>query len=164
MGETKSMTIYLGGPIDDISDADAYGWRIEIGRHCPTGCLFFDPAGAYYGAGLGTAREVDHMNRVALVHCDGLLVNLGGPGRGFGSIREIEFARMHGKPVAVATGGTPIVSLTAHDLLTAETVDEALMLLIAAVREHQDAPKGMMIQLPSIWATPPQEGEDGEDE
>lgn len=160
MNAPKSMTIYLSGPIDDLPIEDATGWRLELGRHCPSGCLFFDPAGAFYGAGIGTAREVDHLNRVALSHCDGVLVNLSGPGRGFGTIREIEFARLHGKPVAVATGATPIVSLTAHDLMLAETIDEALDLLMQAIRERQDAPQGMMIQFPDIMMRPPEDEED----
>jgi nucleoside 2-deoxyribosyltransferase len=144
----KSMTIYLAGPIDGINTQEAQGWRRRVASSAPTGVLFFDPSRAWWGATPATAAAVDHGNRIQIMSCDGVLANLSGPGRGFGSVREIEFARLHGKPVAVVSR-EPLVSLTAHDLFLHTDIEAALMELLQAVRDEQDAPRvsGMMIRL-----------------
>lgn len=152
----ETMTIYLAGPIDGVSEDEARGWRRQVIESAPTGCLFFDPSSAWGGASAATAEALDQGNRGVLYNCDGVLVNLSGPGRGFGTIRELEFGRGQGKPVAVAEGDHQIVSFLKYDLMVATTVDQAFTLLLEAIRARQDRPRMLMIPLPNM----PQDGDD----
>lgn len=139
----KTMTIYLAGPIDDIPEPEARRWRNELALGAPTGCLFFNPTTAWSGASQMTAQALDYGNRVAIVAADGLLANLSGPGWGFGTIREIEFARSQKKPVAVALGDRDPVSLLLHDVAVAVDVDAALGSLVEMIRRNQDKPPAL---------------------
>lgn len=135
----RTMMIYLAGPIDDVSGEEARGWRQHLADVAPTGVLFFNPATAWGNAGPATAQALDYGNVHVLQRCDGLLANLMGPGRGFGTTMETERARIMGKPVAIAQGDFPIVSLCAHNFILKETVEEAFDALIDAIRQQQDA-------------------------
>lgn len=152
------MSIYLGGPIEGITYAEARDWREHVADLAPAGCLLFNPVTAWHGVSLATAGAVAYGDRHAILVCDGVLANLSGPGRAFGTIREIEFARAHGKPVSVATGEDPLLSCFAHDVFQSAGLEDALMALIEAIREQQDRPAmhGLLIQLP------PGFGEEGE--
>ena len=163
---SRTVCLYLAGPIDGIPVGEARGWRAEVAE-LNRGVLFFDPTMAWrgadvysggadvysggahpgpypapdpapWGADVDMARAVDAVNRAAIRHCDGLLVNLSGPGRGFGTAREIEYARSLGKPVSVFVGGRPLVSLLAHDLMVSSGCPEALGKLLRAVRAGRE--------------------------
>ncbi len=142
------MTLYLAGPIEGVSLDDATGWRLRAAEIAPAGCLLFDPVLAWHGVSQATASAVSYGDRVTIAHCDGVLAYLAGPGRAFGTIREIEWARSHGKPVAVVVGDDPLLSAFAHDVSQHRTLDEALDALLAAIREHQDRPVGMFVAFP----------------
>lgn len=151
------LTVYLAGPMDDISHEEAHLWRVQLALAFPR-VLFFDPTDAWLNAGMDTAEAVDHGNRVMLWTADGVLANLGGPGRGFGTVREIEFARSRGKPVAVAIP-EPLVSLLSHDVLQAPTVEEAMELLLGVIADERAArPGGLM----GFLLQQSEEGEGGE--
>lgn len=150
MTDTRPMMIYLAGPIDDIPIEEARHWRAMAGHELPTGIVLFSPAHAYQGeVNKITAPKVDFFNRVNIVHSDGVIANLAGEGRGFGTIREIEFARTHNKPTAViATHDQPVLSLLAHDLFLVESFDEALQEIMVAVMQDRNTPRGVFLQLP----------------
>lgn len=132
------VSIYLAGPIDGIPLEDALGWRDEIAELYPT-TLFYNPVTAYRNASQGTMSGVERFNRVAICLCDGVLANLAGPGMGFGTIREIEYASQNpsaNKPVAVAGD---IQSMAVADLIVRPTVEEALEELLALVADGRHA-------------------------
>lgn len=119
------MLAYIGGPIDDVDDAERTNWvdglckiLTEVGVNtyrpvyamCQTNFLRED------------AFAICEINRNAIRYCDLMIAKLCGPGRGFGTIREIELARQLGLRVIVI--GT-LVSLEARDV---EQVDPALFL------------------------------------
>jgi nucleoside 2-deoxyribosyltransferase len=164
--QQRTMTIYLAGPIDDVSIEEACAWRDQVASLAPAGCLLFNPVAAWQGVSPLTAAAVAFGDRCAIVNCDGVLANLAGPGRAFGTIREIEFARNHGKPVAVAAGEKALTSCFAHDVYQEETLEEALMALIQAIREKQDTPPfaGILIQMGEPGGPPfDQGGQDAHD-
>lgn len=150
----QPIMIYLAGPIDDIDVAEAKAWREAAGHGLPTGIVLFSPVHAYRGEVTQvTAPKVDFMNRVNIAFCDGMIANLSGPGRGFGTIREVEFARSRDKPVAVI-GGDPLVSLMSFDILVAADFDDALTEVMQAIQEGRNAPRGTMISLPFLQPPP----------
>lgn len=159
--QQRPMSIYLAGPIEGISTEDAMDWRQQVANLAPTGCLLFNPVTAWHGVSSITASAVAYGDRVVIAACDGVLANLSGPGRGFGTVREIEFARNQGKPVAVCAGDTPLISCFAHDVFQEPTLEASLMALIEAIRERQDAPPpGMMLlRLPGFGVDGGEEGD-----
>lgn len=130
------ITIYLAGPIDDITVDEAGGWRRQIAKAWPD-VLFFDPLRAWHNAHTSTARAVSYGNRSAIMNCSGLLANLTGPGRAFGTIREVEFAAGAAKYVAVAGD---VVSLMACDVIVRKTVEEAMEELMQALADAINSP------------------------
>lgn len=143
--------IYLAGPMDDVPFAEADGWRSKIAAGYPD-VLFYMPNRAYINASKFNASIVRHMNNHAIKCSHGLLANLTGPGRGFGTIREIEYSRSTGGHVAVACNDGDINDrqLMTFDLYLHPTVDEAmadLMLKITDSRHEQDPNQilGMML-------------------
>lgn len=138
--DTQTM-IYLAGPVDDISLEDAKGWREELGQQAPSGVLFYSPVHAYVGTVTkATIQMAERINRTFIHACQGMIANMSGPGRGFGTIREIEFARLSGVPV-VAIVNEPLDSLLAYDVYMAMDVDDALTTILEAandIRQQQN--------------------------
>lgn len=134
----RPVMIYLAGPMDDVTKAQARGWREAMADAAALGVVFYSPAHAYLNVRGVNFTKVDRANRIAISHMvDGMLVNLAGVGAGFGTIREIEFARMNNIPVAVAG---KVASMMKHDLLMAADLGAALDLLLEAIQEGRDAP------------------------
>lgn len=147
-GNSNPILIYLAGPIDDVPTEVAQEWREDAKDEAPTGVTFFSPAHAYSNATPATALAIDRANRNMIAVSDGLIANLAGLGRGFGSIREIEFARMQQKPVAVIhSQEDPIVSLLSYDLHLTTNIGDALEMLLLAIKERRDMPRNLMIMM-----------------
>ena len=119
--------IYLAGPIDGVSIEDACAWREDLARHAPVGVVLFNPATAFHNVNKQTIQGADAVNRMVIQMSSAVVANLSGPGRAFGTMREIEFARgACGKLVVVAVGPEPIEALLAYDLIQAPDPLEAL--------------------------------------
>lgn len=131
------ILVYLAGPQDDVSKGEARGWREEVARQAPAGVAFFSPAHAYMNVNRASFPAVDHMNRKAIESAHAMIANLSGLGRGFGTIREIEFASANHTGVWVV-GDLPY-SLMTYDLHVVATVDEALADILTKVGEAREA-------------------------
>lgn len=143
---TGSVIIYLAGPIDGIDGDEARNWRETVASQVGTGVLLFSPAHAYMNAMPVNAQSIDWLNKLVIQHSDGVLANLSGPGRGLGTIREIEFARMNRKPVAVV--GDLDVHYSAWDLLLKPTMDEGIQALMEEIhknRQQQSHPMAFLL-------------------
>jgi len=120
----KYIMVYLAGPIDDVDIQDAKGWRDLMARQLWTkGISVFNPATAY---NLNLDRNTEfiskrliNINKKAIEECDLLVANLSGKGRGFGTIREIEYAKSIGKEVIIIG---ELESLSAFDCLVFKSV------------------------------------------
>ncbi len=124
--------------MDDVSRAEARGWREALAAKAPLGVVFYSPAHAYLNVRGTNFPKADRANRLAICHgCDGVLANLSGEGQGFGTIREIEYARMSSKPVAVVG---KIQSMMKTDLMVADDLEAALTMLLEAIQEDRDMP------------------------
>lgn len=125
--------VYLAGPIDDITETVAMGWRehfAAIVNYFGTSC--FNPCGAFR-MGEGNTLGVDKLiqiNKLAIVNSDVVVANLSGPGKGFGTIREIEFAKSIGKRVIVVLLEQDKYSFYTHDLEIVNSVKQAAYLLM----------------------------------
>lgn len=116
----KYTMVYLAGPIDDVDINDAKSWRELMARQLWTkGISTFNPATAYK---LNLDRNTEYVservvniNKCAIQQSDLVVANLSGPGLGFGTIREIEYAKSIGKEVIIIGD---IKSLSAFDCLT----------------------------------------------
>lgn len=108
---------YLAGPIDDV-DKDSASWWVGSLRVTLATCGVnsYSPLTAITQTNMmrADAAKICAINRDAIRHCDFMIAYLAGKGRGFGTIREIEFARACGLPVYVIGS---IVSLEAHDVV-----------------------------------------------
>lgn len=141
----RPVMVYLAGPIDDVEDTESRGWRESMILSAPAGVVFYSPAHAYINVNEANFTKVDRANRVAISHCvDGMLVNLAGEGRGFGTIREIEFARMNNIPVAVAG---EVASMMRDDLFIASDLGTALTLLLEAIQEERNIPQHPLFRM-----------------
>lgn len=119
------FTIYLAGPCDGISAADTTGWRDELATEFPS-VLFVRPDRAYDNQSYDNAAAFDHMNRHLIKCSSAVVANLSGPGRGLGTLREIEFARAMEKYVSVACDIDKMKkSLLSYDLHLFPTPAEA---------------------------------------
>lgn len=136
MNAPAVFMIYLAGPIDGVSIEEACGWREELAKEAPAGALLFNPATAWHGVSGVTAAAADIGNRFIIERCSGVVANLAGEGRAFGTIREIEYARHCGKGVAVVVD-RPLDSVLAHDVMQAETPIGALQQLMEWVIQGQ---------------------------
>lgn len=137
MNQPPVFLIYLAGPIDGISLEDASGWRDQLMADAPSGVLCFNPVTAWKGVSKLTAPAMDAGNRLIIRHCSGMVAKLDGPGRGFGTIREIEFASYHNIPVATSNSEGELESLLSYDLLQEDTPMDALSALMERVIEGQ---------------------------
>lgn len=93
-------SVYLAGPMDGVSSDDAGEWREKLASEFPD-VLFYMPNTAYRNANRYNAVVMDGLNRHAINQCTGMIANLLGPGRAFGTIREVEYARLRSKRVVV---------------------------------------------------------------
>jgi len=137
MAVIHPVLIYLAGPQDDVDQDTARGWREELGRLAPSGVAFFSPAHAYLNVNTMSFPAVDRMNREAINQSHALIANLSGPGRGFGTIREIEFALS--QQTAVWVVGDVGHALMTWDLHVCDTLEEALYDVLHKLGEAREA-------------------------
>lgn len=140
------LMVYLAGPMDDVSKQVARGWREKLATGAPVGVAFFSPAHAYLNVNPRSFPAVDQLNRVAIQGSHAMIANLGGQGRGFGTIREIEYALQVHTPVWLIGDVGP--SLMTYDLRRADSPDEALTAILETVddlrQKVQRSPFGML--------------------
>lgn len=150
------MLVYLAGPQDDVSQDQARGWREELAAGAPTGVSFFSPAHAYLAVNRASFPAVDAMNRQAIQMSHAVIANLSGPGMGFGTIREIEFATIHNKLVQVV--GPIDHAMMTWDLTHAPDLDIALNNILEQVQQFREMRRqahGVAVQI-----IPPPEDDD----
>lgn len=115
------MLAYLAGPLDGL-DYDGRAWYDEVAHLSPPGWVLFKPGNAYAFPGSDPVA-LDKANRAVISEAMAVMIAyLDGPGRGFGTIREIEFAKHIGRPVVVIASKLP--SLLTYDLDVVSSVDE----------------------------------------
>lgn len=139
------IMIYLAGRIDGVDRREAIAWREEVGELAISKICFFSPAHAFFGTSADNFPAVEYSNRMMIANCcHGVLANLQ-EGLAFGTIREIEFARTHDRPVAVVgdIGG----SLMAHDLIMSETLEDGVADLVRVIADKRQ-------QIPTIFGYP----------
>ena len=115
--------LYLASPLDALEE-DGTAWYDVFRRIRPDDVVGFMPGRAYVGASARTASEVDRANRAVIDVSHGIIANLSGPGRALGTIREIEFAKSHGKPVIAV--GDLAASLASYDLIVVPDLQSAV--------------------------------------
>jgi len=132
--------VYLAGPINGITVTEGKTWRDTVAWTLGEfGIGSFSPIGANNIGDLKrTSKIIVNIDKFAISQCDLVLVNLSGPGRAFGTIREIEYARTLNKRVIVI--GSGLTSAFAYDVEVVETFDDALHLILgkALTDDHQD--------------------------
>lgn len=112
MATTRKM-IYLAGPIDALPDGGR-GWRDHASALFGNkGLTCFDPSQAFRiapkrewgpdGLNAVPCDTIRRVNRHALAHCHGVFAFLPDNARAFGTIREIEAAKIIAKPVVVVS-------------------------------------------------------------
>lgn len=140
MQKIRPIAIYLAGPIDDITVDDALGWRHQIAKDYAE-VLFYSPIGPWLNARRSNASIIDVGNRRSLLTCHGTLANLSGVGYGFGTMREIEFATAHDRPVAIVTDGRiNDATLMTHDIEVFMSTDEAMQRLLEKIGDDLRQP------------------------
>lgn len=144
------FVMYLAGPMDGVPTQEAAGWREALATEFPQ-VLFFMPNCAYRNASKASAGTVDHLNRHVISCCSAVIANLTGPGRGFGTIREIEFARSQTRFVGVACrpdDDLALHSLMAHDLHLFDTPELAVQGALEFLTENRNKQQmNPMVQL-----------------
>lgn len=115
-----NLLVYLAGPIDDISTDQARSWRASLAAVLNSlGHVAFDPSAPWL---IGRdqladgAAAIDLGNRQVIRRSAAVIANLAGPGRGWGTIREIEFARSLGIPVLAIVPDDLPTTVALHDL------------------------------------------------
>jgi len=158
--KTYPTAIYLAGPIDGISIEEGCSWREELAKSVPSGVLLVSPAHAYLGTvNTANAKQMDYLNRNLIQNCQGFLANLLGPGRGFGTVREIEFAVLSNRFVAVAGHDSLHESMMTYDFPIVDTLMEGVESIIDRVATKRNEPP---MGLPA-FLFPQQRDEDGDD-
>ena len=90
--------IYLAGAIDNISKAQALGWREEATDVLlRLGCEVYNPLTAVMA--IGTPEEIIEQNEQALRSSDAVLAELWFPALNYGTVCEVEEAVTLGIPV-----------------------------------------------------------------
>lgn len=129
--ETRPAMVYLAGPIDNVPLGESTGWRKEYAdalAEYNIGC--FNPVLAYhlgYTTSDEQAKAIVSINRFAITVCDMVVAYLEN-GLGFGTVREIEYAKSIGKRVIVVSSKA-LRSLEARDLEVVIDLKELLPLL-----------------------------------
>jgi nucleoside 2-deoxyribosyltransferase len=157
-GSVVPILIYLAGPQDDVSKDQARGWREELAAGAPTGMAFFSPAHAYLNVHRESFPPVDWMNRKAISQSHAVIANLGGPGRGFGTIREIEYAVSQHKMVQVV--GDLDLPLMTWDIHRAESLDAALNAILEHVMEFRSQMDENMSRWRAMFVPPDEDDDD----
>jgi hypothetical protein len=121
--------------------------------------VFFSPAHAFIGTTKTNFPAVDFINRNVIARSHGVLVNAPDVSK-FGTIREIEFARSQNLPVAVTGDLGP--SLMAYDLMVSDSLEGALLDLVAKIAVIQNTPP-MMFGLPGMHIHLVQQEEEEQD-
>lgn len=156
--------IYLAGPIDGIESKESKGWREYLASAAPPNIGLFSPAHAYLNVTKECIVGADVANRQIIANCSGVLANLMGSGRGFGTIREIEFANIHRKIVVVAADDLDDTFMT-YDLEVKPTLDEAFDHLLELINKRRAEPPTIMSPFGMIQlGSPPDEEEKEEDD
>lgn len=128
--------VYAAGPIEEAAE-DARDWYTEV--PLPPGIALFCPWLAFRGDDYTSARTIERANRTMLMTADGVLANLRDRATAFGTIREIEFARLNNKPVVVVCP-SPIMSLSAHDIYQEVDLVRGIERLAEVIKSRREAP------------------------
>lgn len=127
--------VFLSGPIDDISMDEASRWRDTLARQLDKlNVNVYDPARAFRINTKLSSEAVIKINKTAIEASDLLIANLSGEGRGFGTIREIEYAKSLNKQVIIIGD---IVSLSAYDCIIVNDMKELLEYLGITIPKSQ---------------------------
>lgn len=128
-GSLKPNFVYLAGPIDQVEEEVALGWRFAVGEElAANGIASFNPYLAFHGTDRAHAERVRDINDTAILHSDVLLANLL-PGPSLGTIREIEFAK-HMDIDVVIIGKRAEESLYTFDCDIVTNLEEAVTMII----------------------------------
>lgn len=124
--------VYLAGPIDAVTRADAMGWRDQVsGILARQDIATYNPCAAFAGGSLLTADVIDKINRTAIQSCDAVLARMTEKAPSVGTPREIEFAVSLRKPVVVwADNDQWKRHLAAYDIAMAFTAEDAVEFLL----------------------------------
>jgi nucleoside 2-deoxyribosyltransferase len=91
-------TLYLCGPINGCTDAEANDWRTAVKALWPGDCL--DPMRRdYRGREAESVREIVELDKIDVTRADAVLVSCDKPS--WGTAMEVIYAWMIGKPVVV---------------------------------------------------------------
>lgn len=103
----RPNTVYLCGPIDMATEEQIDAWReAAVSFFERFGVTCFNPSAAWVGIherNQAINEAVMTVDYLAILNCDMVLAYLPSNILTLGSIREIEFARSHGKRVVVVT-------------------------------------------------------------
>lgn len=139
----STRLVYLAGPIDGVSEDNASRWRVKMSRSLfRHGIAAYDPYAAFLGCHQNAAEQMWSLNRAAIQTADALLAYLAGPGIGFGTVREIEFARSVGKRVIVVS--TQLSVMSSWDLEVVETLSDALRRITGKEDEDLHTREGLV--------------------
>lgn len=123
------MMVYLAGPIDDVDKPQADGWRDSLAvLLAERDLVSFFPNRAYVVSNRPSKEEMEavvNCNRHAIACSVATIAYLGGPGRGIGTIREIEFSRHMSKPVIVISDGGLDRHFALSDCMIVDTILQA---------------------------------------
>lgn len=116
------MLVYLGGPIDGVTISDARGWRSIVVEsfNNESGVIFYNPLHAFIAPKSmqlkSDANKMQEINREAMDYSDLVVINLSGPGRAIGSIRELEYAICRQIPTVVVYDTASLFPYALHDV------------------------------------------------
>lgn len=100
------MKVYLCGPINGMSDAEANDWRTEAKKRLPD---TLDPMRRdYRGKEAESYREIVELDKIDVERSDVLLVLFGKPS--VGTSMEIYHAWLHRVPVVVVCQAATVIS------------------------------------------------------
>lgn len=151
--------VYLAGPIDGIEPAQAMAWRnavadllLEehgIGSYSPAHAFVLPPVNSVHPGSPQATISADNCSKVVAANrstlrlCDGMFVNLSGPGRAFGTIREIEYARICPLPVVIWGPDALRHSIEAFDCAVVSDMEEAVGVMARAVAAQPTKETGL---------------------
>jgi len=118
------MKLYLAGPINGCTDAEANDWRSAVKKIHPD-CL--DPmARDYRGKEAESVREIVEGDKADIDQCDVVLVYFERPS--VGTSMEVFYAWGCGKPVVIIDkSGKPLSPwLTYHSVYACDTIEGAV--------------------------------------
>lgn len=118
------MKVYLCGPINGCTDAEASNWREEVKVHFPKA---IDPMKRDYRGVEDTAyREIVDLDKRDVQNADAILVNYIKPS--VGTSMEVFFAWTIGKPIVVWCDPEANISpwLRYHSTTFVHSIDEAV--------------------------------------